>query len=1198
MARGWEFWIDRGGTFTDIAARSPGGRMHAHKLLSDAGPDAEDRTLAGIRAVLGASADADLTLAPIDSLTIGTTVGTNALLERTGTPTALVITRGLGHALRIGTQARPKLFAREIRLPDPLYARVVEADERMSASGEVLTPLDEDSARRGLVAAVAAGCEAAAIVLAHGWRHSVHERRLAEIAREAGFRHVSTSADTSALQKLVPRGDTTVVDAYLTPLLRAYVDRVAAGLGRGVRIRCMQSNGGVTGAARFRGKDSVLSGPAAGVVGAVRTSVRAGFSRVIGFDMGGTSTDVCHYDGAFERTWQTEIAGVRLSAPMLMVHTVAAGGGSILRFDGARLRAGPESAGATPGPASYGRGGPATVTDANVLLGRLPPKFLPHVFGAEGVSPLDRDASAAAFAPLANEIAQATGNAATQEEVAEGFLAVAVDNMAAAIKRMSVQRGHDVSAYALCCFGGAGGQHACAVADALGMDAVVVHPHAGILSAVGMGLADVTAIRERTVEAPLGESTAEVARSLDELAAAARAEVEAQGIAPARVREARSLHIRTAGSDTALKVRFGAPGAMERAFRRVHRRRFGFAPARDEELVAATCMVEATGKARPLSLPTPRLPETAAVPVAEQKVFAGGAWRDTPVFRREDLRPSEPVAGPAIVLEAFGTNWIAPGWQAERTPNGELVLTRAEPRPVRIRSGTGVDPVLLEIFHNRFRSVAEQMGAVLENTASSVNIKERLDFSCAVFDAGGNLVANAPHIPVHLGSMGETVQAVLKSHGGAMRPGDVFVTNAPHAGGTHLPDVTVLAPVYGEDGERLFFVGARGHHADIGGTTPGSMPARSSHLAEEGVCIESQWLVRRGRFREAAIRAALAGAPYPARNPDQNLADLRAQAAACALGARELLRLVERVGRGTVTAYMGHVQDNAAESVRRVLDGLPDGAFACSLDDGDEVRVAIRVDRAARKAVVDFTGTSPERSDNFNAPPAIARATVLYVFRCLIDDDIPLNSGCLAPIRVTLPEGSLVNPGPGAAVAAGNVETSQLITDALFGAAGALAASQGTMNNLTFGDETRQYYETLGGGTGAGPGFGGAPAVHSHMTNTRLTDVEVLESRFPVVVEAFGVRPASGGAGRWRGGDGLVRRLRFREPLHMALLSGRRIVAPHGLAGGGPGAPGRAWIERADGNRVALAGCDDAELAAGDALVIETPGGGGYGGGD
>lgn len=1195
--RGWQIWIDRGGTFTDVLAKPPRGPFRTHKLLSEDPAGTEDPTLAGIRAVTGLGPADDLRAAPIESVTLGTTVGTNALLERTGAATVFVTTQGFGDVLRIGTQNRPRLFAREIVLPEPLAAWVVEVSERVSADGEVLIPLDERAARSALAAARAEGATAAAIALVHGWRYPAHEARVAELAREAGYGHVSVSHETVPLQRLVPRGDTTVADAYLSPPLRAYVDRVAAGLGPEVRLRCMQSNGGLAAADRFRGKDSVFSGPAGGVVGAARISARAGHRRIIGFDMGGTSTDVCHVDGAFERTRSAEVAGVRLRAPMLSIHTVAAGGGSILRFDGARFRVGPESAGAVPGPACYRRGGPLTVTDANLLLGRIRPESFPAVFGPEGGAPLDPEVVRQGFADLAAEITSAAGNGRTPEEVAEGFLAVAVDNMAAAIKRVSVHRGHDVTRTALCCFGGAGGQHACAVADALGMDTVIIHPQSGILSAVGMGLADFTAIREQTVERPLtSRHLREVETTLQRLATAAAAELRAQGLEEKRISVALRVHVRTAGSDTALPVPFGAQGTMVRAFRRAHRRRFGFVPGMEEVLVAATAEAEATGKADVLR--TPRLPKAAAAAAntARVEVHSGGTWRAATAVGRSDLKAGEPVMGPALVLEDHGTNWIAPGWQAELARNGSLVLTRAVPRPKREAAGTRVDPVRLEIFHSRFMSVAEHMGAVLKNTASSVNIKERLDFSCAVFDSSGGLVANAPHIPVHLGAMPETVRAVLEVSGAYMLPGDMYITNVPADGGTHLPDVTVLAPVFGGEGDELrFLVGARAHHADIGGITPGSMPAHSRALEEEGVSIPSQLLVRRGRFRETRVREVLGSGRWPARNPAQNIRDLKAQVAACQTGVGEVHRMIAQYGYDSVRAYMGHVQDNAAESVRRVLDRLPDGEFACALDDGSKVRAAIRVDRAARTATVDFTGTSPQRAGNFNAPPAIARAAVLYVFRCLIGDDIPLNSGCLEPLAIVLRPRSLVNPDPGRAVAAGNVETSQLIADALFGATGTLAASQGTMNNFSFGDARHQYYETLCGGAGAGPGFAGASAVHTHMTNSRLTDVEVLESRYPVVVESFAIRRGSGGGGAWRGGNGVVRRLRFTAPVRASLLSGRRVAAPHGLAGGEAGATGRGWIERAAGVREDLAGSAEIDLEPGDVLVIETPGGGGYG---
>ncbi len=1193
----WQFWIDRGGTFTDVVARRPDGALVNRKLLSENPGRYTDAAVQGIRDVLGLAPDGPIPEDAVQVVKMGTTVATNALLERRGERTVLVITRGFGDALRIGYQNRPELFARRIVLPEMLYDRVIEVDERIDARGAVLTPVDLEGARRDLEAAYADGILSAAIVFLHGYRFADHERAVADLARGVGFTQVSASHQVSPLMKLVSRGDTTVVDAYLTPILHRYVRGVAAELG-GTRLMFMQSNGGLTDAGLFRGKDSILSGPAGGVVGMVRTAAIAGIDKVIGFDMGGTSTDVAHYDGTFERAFETLVAGVRMRAPMMRIHTVAAGGGSILQFDGARFRVGPRSAGADPGPACYRRGGPLAVTDCNVMLGKIQPRFFPRLFGPGGDQPLDAAIVRQRFADLAAQVGAAFGTTPSPEEVAEGFLHVAVDNMANAIKTISVQRGYDVTEYTLNCFGGAAGQHACLVADALGMGRVLIHPLAGVLSAYGMGLADVTAMREATVEARLAPGvTGDMAQRLDALEKDALAELEAQGVTAPGLRVTRLAHLRYDGTDTALPVPFASHARMADAFAEAHRRRFGFVmPGRD--LVVEAVSVEAAGggtaPAEPRAEPLPGM--AALTPLDTVALYTGGQHHRAPVYDREALMPGDAVDGPAVIIEANATTVVEPGWRAEPTAHRHLVLTRHAPRPARVAVGTEADPVMLEVFNNLFMSIAEQMGAVLANTAYSVNIKERLDFSCAVFDAGGALVANAPHMPVHLGSMGESVRAVIAARQGTMRPGQVYVLNAPYNGGTHLPDVTVIMPVFDDAGERiLFFVGARGHHADIGGITPGSMPPASRTVDEEGVLIDDVLLVDGGRFREAEMLSLLGGGPWPARNPDQNLADLRAQVAATAKGAQELRAMVAHFGLDVVHAYMGHVQDNAEESVRRVLDRLGDGSFACEMDDGAVVRAAVAVDRAARTATIDFTGTSPQQDSNFNAPAAVARAAVLYVFRTLVDEDIPLNDGCLKPLRLVIPPGCMLDPRPPAAVVAGNVETSQCVVDALYGALGVMAAAQGTMNNVTFGDDRWQYYETLCGGTGAGPDFDGADAVHSHMTNSRLTDPEVLEWRFPVLVDGFAIRRGSGGAGRHKGGDGVIRRLRFRAPMTAAVLSDRRRVPPYGMAGGDPGAVGRNAVERVDGTVQELDGTAEVTVAAGDALVIETPGGGGHG---
>ena len=1202
----WQFWIDRGGTFTDVVARRPDGTLVTRKLLSDNPGRYRDAAIAAIRDILGLGPDAKLPTGAIAAVKMGTTVATNALLERKGERTVLVITKGFADALRIGYQNRPKLFARHIVLPEQLYERVVEVDERVTAAGEVLRVPDPERVRADLAAAFAAGCRAAAIVLLHGYRHGAHERLVADIARAVGFSQVSASHRVSPLMKLVSRGDTTVVDAYLSPILGRYVDEIAASL-EGARLLFMQSNGGLVDARRFQGKDAILSGPAGGIVGAVRTAAMGGFDKIIGFDMGGTSTDVSHYAGEYERRFETVVAGVRLRAPMMYIHTVAAGGGSICFFDGARYRVGPESAAAVPGPACYRRGGPLTVTDCNVMLGKLQPQFFPHVFGERGDQAIDRDVVAAKFAALAAEIAAATGDTRSPVEVAEGFLAIAVENMANAIKQISIERGYDVTEYTLCCFGGAGGQHACRVADALGMKRVYVHPLAGVLSAYGMGLADLRILKEEAVEARLEPALMPALdAALGRLGAEGSAEMRAQGVRPDRIAVLAKAHVKYEGTDAPLVVAFGTGADIVAGFEAAHQQRFGFVmkekplivEAVSAEIVGATDAAEEPLYPVPLSAPAP-------VPMARVALFTAGAEHEAPVFDRDALVPGQTLDGPAIVREDTATTVVEPGWRARLDERRYLVLERVVPLPRRVAIGTGVDPVMLEVFNNLFMAIAEQMGVALQNTAYSVNIKERLDFSCALFDRAGSLIANAPHLPVHLGSMGESVRTVIRSRGAGadgrgMRPGDVYVLNAPYNGGTHLPDVTVIMPIFAEDDARgagpvHFYVAARGHHADIGGITPGSMPPDSRTVDEEGVLIDDFLLVDAGRFRERETIALLSGGRYPARNPAQNIADLKAQVAACAKGAEELHRMVRHFGRAVVEAYMRHVQDNAAEQVRRAIDRLSDGSFAYEMDDGGVVRVRVAIDRAARRATIDFTGTSAERPTNFNAPSAVCKAAVLYVFRTLVEDEIPLNGGCLEPLDIIIPEGSMLSPRYPAAVVAGNVETSQCITDALYGALGTMAAAQGTMNNFTFGNAHHQYYETICGGSGAGPGFAGADAVHTHMTNTRLTDAEVLEWRFPVLLESFSIRRGSGGAGRWRGGDGVIRRLRFLEAMTAAILSGRRRVPPFGLDGGEPGAVGRNWVERTDGTREAFGGTHAVAMQPGDVFVIETPGGGGYG---
>lgn len=1196
MTGRWEFWIDRGGTFTDVVARRPDGGLVTRKLLSHHPERYEDAAVAGIREVLDLAPGDPVPAERVAVVKMGTTVATNALLERKGEPTVLVTTRGFRDALRIAYQNRPRLFDRHIQLPEALYDRVIEVSERVAAHGDVVTPLDADAARAELSAAYEDGLRSAAVVLLHGYRHPAHEKRLAGLARDAGFTQVSCSHEVSPLMKLVPRGDTTVVDAYLSPILRRYVEGIARQLP-GIRLMFMQSNGGLRQAEHFRGKDAVLSGPAGGVVGMVRAAAEAGHDKVIGFDMGGTSTDVSHYAGEFERVLGSEVAGVRMRAPMMNIHTVAAGGGSVLHFDGRRYRVGPDSAGAVPGPACYRRGGPLTVTDANVMLGRIQPDHFPAVFGPHGDQPLDAEEVRRRFEALAREAAEAVGDRRTPEEVAAGFLDIAVLNMANAVKKISVQRGHDITRYALTSFGGAGGQHACAVADALGIGTVVVPPLAGVLSAYGIGVADATAMREQSVETELtGGATGRIRAVCEELAARTREELLADGVPEESITTRARVHLRYAGTDAGIPVPLADAADMAAEFARVHHARYAF--TMDKPLIAEAASVEAVGAAggttRHRSLAADR--EGELRPLATVRMFAAGRRQETRLYRRGDLRPGDTVTGPAILVEDDATTVVDPGWRAAAGDHGHLLLTRAEARPERTAVGTAADPVLLEVFNSLFMAIAEQMGVRLEHTAHSVNIKERLDFSCALFDSDGNLIANAPHIPVHLGSMGESIKEVLHRRRDAMRPGDVYAINDPYHGGTHLPDVTVVTPVFDAEGEELLFlVASRGHHAEIGGITPGSMPAFSRTIQEEGILFDNWLLVRDGRLLEAETRDLLASGPYPSRAPDANIADLRAQIAANEKGIRELHKMIEQFGLDVVRAYMGHVQDNAEESVRRIIAGLADGSFRYETDSGAEIRVALTVDRAARSAVLDFAGTSEQQPGNANAPSSVVMAAVLYVFRTLVADDIPLNSGCLKPVEVRIPEGSMLAPAFPAATVAGNVETSQAVTGALYGALGVQAEGSGTMNNLTFGNDRVQYYETVASGSGAGDGFDGADAVQTHMTNSRLTDPEVLEWRYPVRVEDFSVRGGSGGHGRWHGGCGVTRRIRFLEPVTVALLTGHRRVPPYGMAGGSPGEPGENAVERADGTTERLAGCDVAEVRAGDVLVLRTPGGGGYG---
>ena len=1207
----WDFWIDRGGTFTDVVARRPDGSLAAHKLLSENPGAYRDAAVQGIRDLLGLAPGAPIPAGKIGAIKMGTTVATNALLERKGERTVLVTTKGFRDALKIGYQARPKIFARHIIKPEILFERVIEVDERVRADGTVEAVPDLATVRADLERALADGIKAVAIVFMHAYHHQKHEREVAALTRGMGFVQVSVSHEVSPLIKLVGRGDTTVVDAYLSPILRRYVAQVAGDLNTGKdaganspRLMFMMSSGGLTAADLFQGKDAILSGPAGGVVGMAQTGREAGLDHLIGFDMGGTSTDVSHFDGEYERAFETEVAGVRMRAPMMLIHSVAAGGGSVLHFDGARFRVGPDSAGANPGPRCYRRGGPLAVTDANVMVGKLMPDFFPKIFGPKQDQPLDAETVREGFAALAREVGR------KGEEIADGFIKIAVENMANAIKKISVQRGYDVTRYALACFGGAGGQHACLVADALGMTKVLIHPLSSLLSAYGMGLADIRATREQAIEAPFGEDALATVRAVGgRLGAQARREVVGQGVAEADVTvEVRAL-VRYAGTDTALVVPAytltGAAtepavpptlAALKAVFETAHRARFGFTDD-TKTLMIEAISVEAIGGGAKFS--EPALPLTTSPPPAPARrtqFYSGGAWHEAAVYLRGELSPGHKVAGPAIIIEPHQTIVVEDGWQAEITAKNHLLLTRAVPLARSHAIGTDADPVMLEVFNNLFMSIAEQMGVALQNTAYSVNIKERLDFSCAVFAHDSTLVANAPHMPVHLGSMDRAVETIIRENAGNIRPGDVYAINAPYNGGTHLPDITVCTPVFDEAGrDILFWVASRGHHADVGGISPGSMSPNATTIEEEGVYIDNFKLVDRGRFREQELYALLEGAKYPARNAVQNVNDLKAQIAANEKGVQELHKMTAQFTLPVVKAYMQHVQDNAAESVRRVIDRLHDSEFAYGMDQGTVIKVRITVDKEKREATVDFTGTSPQQPTNFNAPEPVTRAAVLYVFRVMVDDDIPMNAGCLRPINIVIPKQSMLSPEYPAAVVAGNVEVSQAVTDTLFGALGALAAAQGSMNNVNFGNARYQYYETLCSGSPAGPGFPGTDAVHTHMTNTRLTDPEVLEFRYPVLLEDFHIRPGSGGRGRWNAGNGVRRTIRFLEPMEFTILSGHRIVPPFGLAGGGSGQIGENWVRRNDGTMERLKGADATNVDAGEAIIIQTPTAGGYG---
>jgi len=1191
----WDFWIDRGGTFTDIVGRAPDGSLTPHKLLSENPEAYKDAAVQGIRDLLGLKAGETIPKGRVGAVKMGTTVATNALLERKGDRTLLVTTKGFRDALRVGYQNRPKIFAKEIIKPEMLFERVVEVDERVRADGTVEIEPNLEAVRSDLEEALSDGIKAVAIVFMHAYRYADHEKQIASLARQMGFTQVSVSHEVSPLIKLVGRGDTTVVDAYLSPILRRYVAQVDGALdakNSGARLMFMMSSGGLTAAELFQGKDAILSGPAGGMVGLAETGREAGFQRLIGFDMGGTSTDVSHYDGEYERAFETEVAGVRMRAPMMLIHTVAAGGGSILHYDGARFRVGPDSAGANPGPKCYRRGGPLAVTDANVMAGKLIPDFFPKIFGPQQNQPLDADAVKAAFAELAGEVGDKS-----PEETADGFIKIAVENMANAIKKISVQRGYDVTRYALNCFGGAGGQHACLVADALGMTTVLIHPFSSLLSAYGMGLADIRSVRQQAIEEAFGnKSLTSLNKTAKRLSKDVSDEVIGQGVPKKDLTVHVRAHIRYAGTDTALVVKAGTLAAMKAAFEKAHKAQFGFID-RKKDLVIEAVSVEAVGggakfKEKKLKLSGAALPK----PARRTKFFSDGKWHNATVYTRDQLVPGHKVKGPAIVIEPHQTVVIEPGWQAAITAKNHLVLTRIVKLRRTAAIGTKADPIMLEVFNNLFMSIAEQMGVALQNTAYSVNIKERLDFSCAVFAHDGTLVANAPHMPVHLGSMDRSVETIIRDNKGRIKPGDVYVINAPYNGGTHLPDITVCTPVFDDRRKSiLFWVASRGHHADVGGISPGSMSPNATTIHEEGILFDNFKLVDRGKFREKELYAALTGAKYPARNPLQNVNDLKAQIAANEKGVSELRKMVAQFTMPVVKAYMKHVQDNAAESVRRVIDRLHDSSFEYPMDLGTTIKVKITVDKKKREATVDFTGTSEQQPTNFNAPEPVTRAAVLYVFRVMVDDDIPMNAGCLRPINIVIPKKTMLTPEYPAAVVAGNVEVSQAVTSCLFGALGAIACAQSTMNNLNFGNKKYQYYETICSGSAAGPGFNGTDAVHTHMTNTRLTDPEILEFRYPVVLEDFHIRKGSGGRGKWHAGDGIRRTIRFLEKMECTLLTGHRIVPPFGLAGGENGQVGQNSVRRKDGSIEKLKGCDETVIDAGEAIIIQTPTAGGYG---
>ena len=1194
----WQFWIDRGGTFTDIVARKPDGTILIDKLLSENVSMYKDAAIAGIKRILNLKNEDKIPTDQIASVKMGTTVATNALLERKGDRTLLLITEGFGDLLRIGYQNRPLLFDLNIQLPELLYDRVVEVSERVDAQGKIVKKLDENQVKIALKKAKNDGINSVAIAFMHSYINPDHENVIAKIAENENFDQISVSHKVSPLIKLVGRGDTTVVDAYLSPILRRYVNQVSEELeeDRSTKLMFMQSNGGLTDANLFQGKDALLSGPAGGVVSMVQTGKQAGYGKLIGFDMGGTSTDVCHFAGEYERSFETELAGVRIRAPMMQINTVAAGGGSILSFKDGRFQVGPESAGAIPGPASYGKDGPLTVTDCNVLLGKLHPEHFPNVFGKTGDKPLNVEIVRTKFIALAKEISAQTKKPEMDIIfMAEGFLKIAVENMANAIKKISIQKGYDVTNYTMNCFGGAGGQHACHVADSLGISNVLIHPYAGVLSAYGMGLAEIRSIREGHLEQNIEEI--ENAKTLiNKLSLKAKEDLTKQGIENSSIKLVKLAFLHYQGSHQNLEINFDTVEKMREAFEQEHKKRFGFF-VDGRTIFVEMLTVEAIGKTTDnIKFLNVSSQSKVAAPIAHKTMYVDNNKNSVPIYKRSDLKIEQKVIGPAIISEATGTNVIERGWLGSLDKYYNLILSRAEEKKSEKGLGTSVDVVMLEVFNNLFMNIAEQMGATLANTAYSVNIKERLDFSCALFDNSGALVANAPHVPVHLGSMSEAIRTVIKLNKNDIFPGDVFVLNAPFNGGTHLPDVTVITPVFDSDGKQItFFVASRGHHADIGGKTPGSGPPDSKHIDEEGVLIDNFKMFDKGVFRESEIRKILSSGRYPCRNIEHNMADLAAQVAANNTGIVEINSMIEQFGIETVNSYMNHVQDNAEECIRNAIVNLREGKYEYELDNGEFIRVKITIDKIKREATIDFTGTAPKNHFNYNAPMAVCHAVILYVFRTLVGSNIPLNEGCFKPLNIIIPNNSMINAKYPSAVIAGNTEVSQLTCNALFGALGIIAGSQATMNNFIWGNDKIQNYETICGGTGAGPYFHGTSAVQTHMTNTRSTDPEILEARFPVRLEEYSIRKNSGGKGMFNGGDGVTRKLRFLEPMTVTTLCSHRRVKPFGVDGGEPGQCGKEWLEKEDGGFIKLEGNDSCEVKVNDLFVMETPGGGGFG---